>query len=537
MVPVKQYGDVPTTDEFIIDIPQATSEPWNVQFCNIFHGLKGQKKGNQFVLTFDVMWSGYNDEMLNDESDNNETKFYIMTGKSIIGGYDDIHEDYQFSAENTELIDVEGVDIENSWFSQAQGILKTIPNGEWTTVTYKGTIGEKGAEYIGIDMWLAYGVGSFYFKNVNVKIGNETELKLTANNPVFLGEIFKNGDLYYKIVSSKEPYAVEVTAEDGYDDYRSIDYYSNLKTVTIPEKVTYAGKQFSVRAIGNLAFLECPNIETISIPNTVDSIGLGAFAYCLKLKAINVDAKNKNYVFEDGILFSKDKTTLICCCPAGKNGDYSVPTSVSSINTYAFSGCAELESVIIPISVDSVGTYAFFGCDSLTIYCEAETEPSGWGYWIGYFTGLEYLKSYKDGKWNVRNSDENNKDIYGKVVWGYKPTENQGNETNNTENQGTKPNPQPLTPEEIVAQTINNIMGIIHAVITDDGEMAVNEVNIYAHHNTIVVENATDEILVYNAMGRIVGRDVARNVCTIKINNSGVYIVKTGNVVKRVMVN
>ena len=73
--------------------------------------------------------------------------------------------------------------------------------------------------------------------------------------------------------------------------------------------------------------------------------------------------------------------------------------------------------------------------------------------------------------------------------------------------------------------------------ITAVAESAANAVNIYATGNTIIVENATDEIRVYGAMGRIVGRDVARNVCTIKINNSGVYIVKTGNVVKRVMVN
>ena len=143
------------------------------------------------------------------------------------------------------------------------------------------------------------------------------------------------------------------------------------------------------------------------------------------------------------------------------------------------------------------------------------------------------------------NGENNNENQNGNNNTEENNTENQDGETNNgnnnnnqnSENQGTEPNPQPLTPEEVVAQTINNIMGIIHAVITDDDEMAVNEVNIYAHHNTIVVENATDEIRVYDAMGRIVGRDVARNVCTIKINNSGVYIVKTGNTVKRVMVN
>lgn len=65
---------------------------------------------------------------------------------------------------------------------------------------------------------------------------------------------------------------------------------------------------------------------------------------------------------------------------------------------------------------------------------------------------------------------------------------------------------------------------------------AANAVNIHTHGNTIVVENATDEICVYDAMGRLVGRDVARNVSTIRINNSGIYIVKTSGTVKRVMV-
>ena len=62
-------------------------------------------------------------------------------------------------------------------------------------------------------------------------------------------------------------------------------------------------------------------------------------------------------------------------------------------------------------------------------------------------------------------------------------------------------------------------------------------VNIYAYGNTIVVENATDEIRVYNAMGALVCRDAVRHICTkININITGVYIVKTGRTVKRVMV-
>ena len=69
-------------------------------------------------------------------------------------------------------------------------------------------------------------------------------------------------------------------------------------------------------------------------------------------------------------------------------------------------------------------------------------------------------------------------------------------------------------------------------------ESAANAINIYAYGNQIVVENATDEIRVYDAMGRLVGRDVACRVrATITVKNTGVYIVKTGDVVKRVVVN
>ncbi|MBO7432327.1 MAG: leucine-rich repeat domain-containing protein [Salinivirgaceae bacterium] len=69
-------------------------------------------------------------------------------------------------------------------------------------------------------------------------------------------------------------------------------------------------------------------------------------------------------------------------------------------------------------------------------------------------------------------------------------------------------------------------------------ESAAIAVNIYAHGNTIVVENATEDIFVYNAMGALVCRDVASRVrAEININGTGIYIVKTGNTVKRVMVN
>ena len=66
---------------------------------------------------------------------------------------------------------------------------------------------------------------------------------------------------------------------------------------------------------------------------------------------------------------------------------------------------------------------------------------------------------------------------------------------------------------------------------------AANAVSIYAYNNIIVVENATEEIFVYDAMGQLICKDVACRVrAEINVNVPGGYIVKTGNVTKRVMV-
>ena len=69
------------------------------------------------------------------------------------------------------------------------------------------------------------------------------------------------------------------------------------------------------------------------------------------------------------------------------------------------------------------------------------------------------------------------------------------------------------------------------------GDEAANTLNIYAHHNIIVVENAADEIRVYDATGRLICKDIAHNAFTeFRMNTTGIFIVKTGNTTKRVAI-
>ena len=153
-----------------------------------------------------------------------------------------------------------------------------------------------------------------------------------------------------------------------------------LTTIHLPQGVTKIGTNAffdcdnlvdflipdSVSHIGDSAFGDCDSLVSISIPSSVSSLNSSAFCNSQNLEQIIVDSSNNYYSNDDyGALLNKEKDTLLCV-PCGLVGSYTIPDSVTRINSNAFENCDKLTYIIIPDSVTHIGTYAFSHCDGLT---------------------------------------------------------------------------------------------------------------------------------------------------------------------------
>lgn len=162
-------------------------------------------------------------------------------------------------------------------------------------------------------------------------------------------------------------------------DY-AFSYCSNLMNVSLGNGVSTIGENAfascfsiildtafpdSVTSIGKNAFVNCQYITKITIPKNLSYIGSGAFSNCSGISDIYVDPENSYYKSENGILFDKDKTTLILYPPKKEEQSYTVPDNIIYIGDNAFSSCANIKTVTIPDSVTSIGNGAFAGCENL----------------------------------------------------------------------------------------------------------------------------------------------------------------------------
>ena len=159
--------------------------------------------------------------------------------------------------------------------------------------------------------------------------------------------------------------------------------------IVIPSEITYNNVTCSVTSIEYQAFYYCDGLTSITIPNSVKSIGKWAFRYCYGLTSITIPnsvTSIGNEAFEDCKgLKEVHINDIVAWCSINFNGSYAnplyyahnlylnnelvtelvIPDGVTSIGSYAFSGCSGLKSITIPNSVTSIEYDAFSGCSGL----------------------------------------------------------------------------------------------------------------------------------------------------------------------------
>jgi hypothetical protein len=165
---------------------------------------------------------------------------------------------------------------------------------------------------------------------------------------------------------------------------------TSLTTVTIPSTVTDIGEYVffgcsllasitvpdNVTRIEFEAFYRCYSLANVTIGKSVASIEYEAFLGCSSLTAITVDPQNSTYSSVAGVLFNKNRTTLIQY-PEAKAGSYTVPDGVTSIGDDAFMNCTSLTGVYFQGNAPSLGWYVFNGANNATVYYLPGT--TGWG--------------------------------------------------------------------------------------------------------------------------------------------------------------
>lgn len=187
-------------------------------------------------------------------------------------------------------------------------------------------------------------------------------------------QYFIVGGIAYSVLSPTD-HTVEVTYKNS--------YYSG--SVSIPPTVSYGGIVYDVVALGEEAFYRA-SLSAVNIPSSVTQIKYGCFLFATlpsainipasvteigqcafaarNLTSINVDTANPAYRSIDGMLFSKDSSTIVEC-PVGKSGTVALPSTTRHIAPCAFIYCQSLTAIMMPQGLKSIGYWAFMDNSSL----------------------------------------------------------------------------------------------------------------------------------------------------------------------------
>jgi len=205
-------------------------------------------------------------------------------------------------------------------------------------------------------------------------------------------------------------------------------YIGNQKEITI-KPISYNGNTYNVTTINPYTF-ENTDIEKVVLPDTVTEIGNNIFEYCVNLKTVELSSsitkipynsfKNclslESIIIPEGVTIIESEAFFECMSlsvvqlpstlleihynafwSCQNLSSIELPSSLEVIGSNAFGACYSLQSIYIPISVTKIEESAFSNGTTMTIYCDAESKPSGWN------SNWAYLPNNPEIIWSYTN--------------------------------------------------------------------------------------------------------------------------------------
>lgn len=197
--------------------------------------------------------------------------------------------------------------------------------------------------------------GKIYFDSSTGSIVNADDTVTSVTIPATVNGVSVTTIGDHAFDSCRNLTSVTIAEGINYIKHDAFSFCSKLSEIKLPN---------SLKTIEEYAFDNCSSLTTIVIPKNVEAIGCAAFKQCTGLASIVVDDDNQSYTSVDGVVFSKNMTSIVVY-PYGKPGTYSIPAGVKSIEG-AFIGCSNLTNIIIPSSVTYIGDESFRYCYALT---------------------------------------------------------------------------------------------------------------------------------------------------------------------------
>lgn len=150
----------------------------------------------------------------------------------------------------------------------------------------------------------------------------------------------------------------EFTVPNGVTEISDQLFYNctSLESVTLPEHIT---------TLGAYTFQNCTALTEFTIPDALTDLGYLSFLGCQNLETLHMSDENEVYTLQDGIVYSKDLSTLYFYPGGIKDKTFTVPETTTFIYDAAFFGTSSLQKIILPSQLQEIGAGAFDYCSSL----------------------------------------------------------------------------------------------------------------------------------------------------------------------------